>query len=111
MSNDGPKPRETPIQRELREVAAAIDAEEQEWAMLGMSPNNVNFNIFLNVCRIDALIAIIREKELATDEEMDLAFKKKILETYQSVRQAHQDAVIQEKSKPRILGIDGRQLN
>lgn len=113
--SDGPKPRETPIEREMREIDAAIDIEEFEWHKVSMDSSRVTFHMLRQVVRIDTIVAMLIEKEIFTEDEMNLEYKKQLLSSLRINRLEFQGQIEEERKKasiviPPIIGPHGRPL-
>lgn len=112
MGNDGPQSKETPHSRELREIEAAIAAEEQEWAKAQMNTIDVKYHMMVQVSRIDALVSIL-EGHGIDPEKLDLEYKKALLDRLQSARTEYQPEVEKARRQmivPPLLGPNGERL-
>ena len=64
----------------IEELNVKLEEEEQLWQKSGISTAMLQPNLFFMACQLDALIALLIENNIFTQEEADHKLKEVILE-------------------------------
>lgn len=112
---------------ELEKAEAALKAEVEAWNNLGMSLDQTqhpNSSIFALRLQVQTIINIMLEKNLVTNEEFNIEFKKLVLADMKQMREANEPEIREQRrqaivggARPpiavphlRLIGPDGKDL-
>lgn len=91
--------------RALDELDIAIWNEEQEWAAIGMNPNNMTVDpINMNI-QLQSMRRLLIDTGVVSESDLDDEYRKFRLENMQRLRLAHGDRVKQNRLKRMIAPV------
>lgn len=79
------------------DILKLIPYELEKWNTLQMSPQNVIMDIFKMNNQMMALSAFLVQKGLATEEEINILFRKETYKNLREIRTTHQGEILKNK--------------
>jgi hypothetical protein len=92
------------------QLAKQIDEEIEIWHSKGIDPSNVNVNAFMLDQQVHALFDLLIEMDIITREELDYAYRKKLLPQLQGIRKELEPQLARAKIQqglPKLFGPNG----
>lgn len=106
-----PQPKEDEIDRELRELKAKLDEENLRWMTLQISTVGINVDAYLLDTQLMTLIRYLVGKGVIDEREINLEYRKFLLERLTAFREANADEIMRQRvGPPKLVDPHGRTL-